>query len=167
LKQIDKLIDMKLNEDVTDEEYQSKRKSLLNDKNQIELKLNETKSRADNWLEIVEKAFGFVTNLRQTFNQGDSKIKANILLSLGKSITILNGKLAIEPCDWLLPIKESYAELEAKYLRLKLPKNTDLSLENDVLVPIRKTWLGRVSKVRTCITSLHLNEVYISSIISV
>jgi hypothetical protein len=55
---------MKLNDQITDVEYENKRKSLLEDKKQIELRLNESKSRADNWLEIKEKAFHFITNLR-------------------------------------------------------------------------------------------------------
>ncbi|MHB8276497.1 MAG: recombinase family protein [Candidatus Humimicrobiaceae bacterium] len=142
-KQIDNLIDMKIKGQINDEEYDSKRNLLLKDKAKIRIKLDETKDRTDNWLDITEKAFKFVTNLSETFNQGNSKTKMNILMALGKNITIIDGKLSIEPFEWLIPIKESYPKLEAEYLELKLSENENLSTEIDIFEPICKAWLGR------------------------
>jgi len=134
---------MKVKGQINDEEYDSKRNLLLKDKGQIRIKLDETKNRTDDWLGLVERAFNFVTNLSETFNQGDSKTKMNILRALGKNITIMDGKLSIEPFEWLVPIKEGYPDLEAEYLELKLSEIEDLSTEIDVFEPICKAWLGR------------------------
>ena len=100
-------------------------------------------------MEITEKAFHFITNLRQAFNQGGSKTKMNILLSLGKSITIFNGKLSIESNDWLIPIKDSYQLLEEEFFGLKLSESMDLSTKNEVLRLICKTWMPQGVKFRT------------------
>ena len=57
-------------------------------------------------------------------------------MAFGKSITIMNGKLSIEPFEWLAPIKDSYTELEAGYLELKLSKNKNLSKKIVIFEPI-------------------------------
>ena len=103
--------------------------------------------------DISKVVFHFITNLRQTFNQGNSKTKANILLPLGKSITILDGKLSIEPNDWLVSIKENYQSLEEEFLGLKLSNIEDLSIKNKVLEPICNTWLAIANEVGTRIAS--------------
>ena len=112
-------------------------------------KLSFISFRADKWLEITEKAFNFITNLRDVFNSSDFKVKKDILMALGKRITILNGKLNIEFEEWLVPIKEEYKPLEEAYLRLKPEKIDDFVLENEIFEPVRKTWLARVAKFRT------------------
>ena len=101
------------------------------------------------WLDITEKALNFVTNLSETFNQGNNKTKMSILMALENNITIMDGKLSIEPSEWLIHIKESYPELEAEYLELKLSENENLSTEIDIFEPICKTWLPQVVKFRT------------------
>jgi hypothetical protein len=58
----------------------------------------------------------------------------NILLSLGKNITIFNGKLFIEPNDWLVPIKDNYQLLEEEFLGLKLSNIEDLSTKNKTII---------------------------------
>jgi hypothetical protein len=67
-------------------------------------KLGEIDTRIDDWLELIEKAFDFVINVRTAFINGDIKIKKDILIALGKRVTILDGKLYLEPNEWLVLI---------------------------------------------------------------
>ena len=99
--------------------------------------------KADNWLELFEKAFNFIGNLREEFNRDSIEVKKNILMVLGKKFTFLNGKLTIEYNDWLVPIRENYKALEEAYLGLELTEVEDFNLKNDVLETICSSWLGR------------------------
>jgi spermidine/putrescine-binding protein len=107
-------------------------------------------------LETTEKAFNLITNLREVFNSSDYKTKKDILIVIGKRITILNKKLNFEFEDWLVPIEEEYKPLEATYSRLKPEKIDDFMLKNKILEPVRKTWLATVDDVKTRI--LLINE---------
>jgi hypothetical protein len=37
------------------------------------------------------------------------------LAAIGKNITLLDGKIHIEPKEWLVPIADKYPALEKKY----------------------------------------------------
>lgn len=142
LKKIDRLVDMKLNEQITDGEYETKRNSLVKDKERINKELDQSDTRADRWLELTEKAFYFITNLTEAFNKGDFKLKASILRTIGKHISIKDEKLTIIPSDWLLPIKEEYPALEKEYLKLETAKKLAYSGVSSIPEPICNKWRG-------------------------
>lgn len=137
---IDKLIDMKLNDQITDEEYQIKRNNLIEDKAKINEELDQIGSRADRWLELTEKAFNFVTNLREVFLKSDIRLKKDILMALGNKITIKDGNLSIEPNEWLIPIKEKYPTLEERFLGLEPAESLYNTRENEGLVSVCSQW---------------------------
>ena len=140
-KKIDKLLDLRLNEQIGDDEYNQKKNSLLDEKAKIKHDLEESNRRADNWLELTEKAFDFVANARQRFIDGDVQTKKTILLTLGKSITALDGKLNIEESTWLTPIRQEYPEIEAEYLRLEPAKTGQIELGDKIFSPVCDKWL--------------------------
>ena len=142
-KKIDGLIDMRLKKQIDDDEYGIKRNSLLDEKAEIKQELEESNSRADNWLELTEKAFDFVANARTRFINGDIQTKKTILMTLGKNITALDGKLNIEESIWLTPIRKEYPEIEAEYLRLEPAKTGQIELENKIFEPVCGKWLAR------------------------
>ena len=45
----------------TDEEYNARRNKLQNETTQLKERLRETEARADNWVELAERAFDFAT----------------------------------------------------------------------------------------------------------
>ena len=137
---INKLIDMKLNDQITDKEYQVKRNGLIEDKAKIKQELNQIDSRADSWLELTEKAFNFITNLREVFKSSDTGVKKDILMALGKKITIKDGNLSMEPNEWLIPIKVKYPVLEEQFLGLEPAESFLNTRENEGLVSVCSQW---------------------------
>ncbi len=137
---INRLIDMKLNDQITDKEYNIKRNSLIEDKVKIKEELDQIDSRADRWLELTEKAFNFITNLREVFLKSNIRLKKDILMALGKNITVKDGNLSIESNEWLIPIKEKYSVLEESFLRLEPAENLYNNRENEALLPVRSQW---------------------------
>ena len=67
--------------------------------------------------------------------------KKTILLTLGKSIIALDGKLHIEESGWLTPIRQEYPEIEADYLRLEPAKTDLIELGDKIFSPVCDNWL--------------------------
>ncbi|MHB8276447.1 MAG: recombinase family protein [Candidatus Humimicrobiaceae bacterium] len=141
--QINKLTDMKLKDQLTDEEYNVKREQLLADKAKIKENIDSYDTRIDGWFELAEKGFNFIAGAREAFETGDLDTKKAILAAIGKKITLLNGKVIIEPEEWLVPIADKYPALEREYEMFEPAKSTDFTHKNEVLAPIRTAWLGR------------------------
>ena len=64
-------------------------------------------------------------------------------------ITLLDGKIHIEPEEWLVPIADKYPALEKEYKMFEPAKNTDFTHKNEILAPIRTAWLAIANEVRT------------------
>jgi len=96
-KKIDMLLDMRLNETISDKEYQVKKKGLIKQKQEIKKQLVRTDQRADNWLETAERVFIFAHYARGWFKEGGIKTKKIILQTIGSHLTLKDKKLTIEP----------------------------------------------------------------------
>ena len=112
---------------------------------QLKKYLRKTETRAEQWLELTEKTFNFATYARKAFLMAKGKtgleLKKEILLALGKTPLIKDGKLLIEPNDWFVPIKNGYPALEKKYTELELSKKPVTSAQTEALSSIRAHWL--------------------------
>ena len=70
-------------------------------------------------------------------------------MALGKVPIIRDGKLTIEPNDWLIPIKNSYPALEKKYAGLELKEKPVTTAQTEALSAVRTHWLlGEDSNLR-------------------
>ena len=134
---------MKLKGQLTDDEYNPKREQLLADKAKIKENIDNYDHRIDDWLELTEKAFDFISCAREAFESGDLDTKRAILTAVGKEITLFDGKVHIEPEEWLVPIADKYPALEREYEMLEPAKNTPYSGISSNLEPIRTAWLGK------------------------
>lgn len=107
--------------------------------------LRETEARAEKWLELTEKTFNFATYARIAFMNAKGtkglELKKEILLALGKTPIIQDGKLFIEPNEWLVPIGNAYPALEREYLRLEPNKMPMNKAKTEALASVRAQWL--------------------------
>ncbi len=117
---IDGLVDMKLHGQLDETEYTVKRTKLKEELAEIDGDLRGTEVRADDWMELTERAFNFAvyasTHFRETT---DLHVKREILMTLGANLTLSNQKLSLEAHKWLVPLNEEYPALEAEYLRAR------------------------------------------------
>ncbi|MCK9436668.1 MAG: recombinase family protein [Synergistaceae bacterium] len=148
-KELDNLTQMRYRELIDDEIFLKSKKELQSKITLLKEKLNETEARAEKWLELTEKTFNFVTYARKKFLAGGLEPRKEILMALGKTPMIREGKLVITPFDWLEPIKNGYPALEEAYLRLeptKIGKNTH---KKEVLSSIFVQWRSLWNEIRT------------------
>ncbi|MDD5688936.1 MAG: recombinase family protein [Caldisericia bacterium] len=140
-KELDELTKMRYRQLIDDEIFVKEKNDLQAKISQLKGKLRETEARAERWLELTERTFNFATYARKAFFEDGLELKKEILMALGKSPIIKDGKLTIEANEWFQPIGNDYPALEKEYLRLepiKMPLN---KAKTEALASVRARWL--------------------------
>ena len=140
---LDKLVDMRTREPLSDDEYVQQRDRLRSELDKIQSGLGVTERRAKDWVKVTEKAFVFATTAKEAFANGDTKVKRDILMTMGEKLVLFNQRLYIEPSEWLIPIKEQYPALEKKYLRAGTNKKAPSKELDETFMSIFDTWRAR------------------------
>ena len=140
-RELDELTKMRYRELISDETFIQEKNDLQKRIARLKEELRTTENRAEEWLELTEKTFNFATYARNAFITGDLQTKKEIVTALGLNPTIKDGKLAIYPHKWLIPIAEGYPALEKEYQRLEPMKNGLLNAKTPVLASVRTRWL--------------------------
>lgn len=139
-KRLDKLVDMRTRELLDDDEYREQKNRLSAEKTRIDQLLRSTEDRADEWLELAEKAFDFAVYARVHFNNGSLEKKREILMTLGTNIILKDNEMSLEINEWLVPIGEGYPEIEKRYLKVRTNKNASLTDGSEAMLPILESW---------------------------
>lgn len=141
--QINRLVEMRYKDLLTDDEYIEKRNELVNKKTKLREELRSLELQADESLELSEKAFDFVTYAHTWFNEGTLEDKKSILMTLGSNLTIKDGILKIQLAEWLNPILLDYKDYKKEYLALEPEERLTATGTEGRLSSIRTRWLGR------------------------
>lgn len=151
--ELDELTKMRYRQLIDDGTFIKEKNELQSKITQLKENLRQTESRAEKWLDLTEKTFNFATYARKAFVTAKGKqgleLKKEILMALGQTPIITNGKLEIEPNEWFVPIKNEYPALEQKYLGLEPNKNGYTKEQKEALASVRSQWLRIVNDVRT------------------
>lgn len=142
--QLDKLVDMRTRGLLDDDEYLAQKNRLKQQLLRIDDELSNTEARAEDWLELTERAFDFATYARVHFATGDLQTKRGILMTLGENFLLKDNKLTLTPNEWLVPIGERYPALERAYIR-KVGTNKKASSKDkeEALSSISESWRAR------------------------
>ena len=150
--ELDELTKMRYRQLIDDATFIKEKNALQNKITQMKEHLRETETRAEKWLELTEKTFAFATYARAAFLRANTmgkaglELKKEILIAIGKTPTMLNGTLTIEPNEWFVPIQKVYPALQTEYLRLEPHKMPMNKAQNAALDGVRTRFLrGRDS----------------------
>ena len=111
---------------------------LKNEITALRAKIKTTESRADNWLKLTEQTFEFACAMHiKHFYSEMQKPNEEVATISGLNCTLKDHLLNIHAVEWLVPIKERYPVLEAKFKALEPTKIHDLQGRNEVLAPLR------------------------------
>ena len=139
-KEIDSLTQMRYRHLVDDKEYLREKKKLQKNLTKLKEELGDTHNRAENWLELTEKTFDFITYAAQNYAREDFEGRRTILQGFGSIFLIRDRKLKMQPHEWLIPIDEGYKELEKEYLSLEPAERACQSGQSAALDSIRLRW---------------------------
>ncbi|MHB8660771.1 MAG: hypothetical protein ACYC75_02435 [Minisyncoccota bacterium] len=110
VRKIDNLIDMRANGEIDEQEFRSRKTTLLAEKERIQALLQDTDKRVENWLEVAERGFSFAEKAPTVFAKAaedkDFATCKELFTALGSDYTLKDGKLSISLDNLLFPIQK-------------------------------------------------------------
>ncbi len=142
-KQLDNLTKMRYRDLIGDDEFLRERNILQAEINHLKENLRTTEKRAEDWLDITQKAFNFAASARHIFQDTNVETKRTILRTIGFECSLKDRKLSIKPEKWLEPILENYPALELQYRTLEPKKLAHTKAKTEVLTSVIADWQAR------------------------
>jgi len=118
-KRLDTLFNMRLNGEITPEEFKVKNDKLIEEKRKYEELLKDTSHRQETWLDRAEKLFEFAKAARQRFENGTLDDKREILSTLGSNLLLTQRTLKVPFDNDLAMFLEVAPEVQALHNRLE------------------------------------------------
>jgi site-specific DNA recombinase len=118
-KKLDQLLELRMNDEVSEEEYKGKKSKLMKEKEHLQELLKATDARQESWLELTEKTFAFAHYSRYWFTKGDLKKKREIFSTLGSNMTLKDKKILIQAEKPFSIIQSGLTELGAEKASLE------------------------------------------------
>lgn len=107
---VDSLIDMRASQLIDDDDFIRRRDAAKAEIERLRSEAAETEANADGWLETAERVINFAVKAPERFRNGNISVKRQIIGALGQNLTLFDGKLRLEPNEWIKPL-ESVASM--------------------------------------------------------
>lgn len=104
-KDLEKLLNMRLDEEITAEEFLNSKKTLIDKKLQIKEKINDREQTSNNWLELSEKFFETAVQVRDVMESDNNQRKRELIQTVGWNLILKDKNLDFsfrKPYDVLL-----------------------------------------------------------------
>ena len=121
-REIGQLLNLKLKELISDEEYIEKKRELEEKKLALTRQLDNQENLLNDWISNIENLFDFVESAKDKFVNGKNQVKREILGTLGSNLQLLNGNLSFntkKPMILLEKISDELKGLSNKNNRLE------------------------------------------------
>jgi site-specific DNA recombinase len=142
-RKLETILSMRLNGELTPEEYSDKKKLLKNEKQHIEELIQDTNHRFDTWLEKAEHLLSFAETARQQFEIGTLETKRKIIQTLGSNLYLADRTLTIELTEPLELIKGVSPEVCAVVKRLEPVKQVQKDAQKGLERVFNEKWRER------------------------
>lgn len=107
-EKLNKLVDMRADEELTRDEFMVQKEKLLKDMASIESLVYDTKSSARSWLELTEEYLNNAFQAREIMTEGEAIEKRNLIMAVGENLFLEDKRLDFKfkrPYDILLQPK--------------------------------------------------------------
>lgn len=149
IKKLDRLLDIRMAEEITEEEYRSKKSDLIKEREKYRESLKDIDQRQDKWLSVSERFFNFAHYARFRFAEGDLKQKREILATFGSNLILKDRKLSIHAPKPFFILKNSLSSIPEAKPGFEPKKNRMNKGQKGGCAPVNPRWLGVVDAVRT------------------
>jgi len=133
---------MRLNEEISQDEYAKKKDDLLKEKQKYEELIGDTQARVETWLDRADKAFIFAQTAQKRFDTGTLDDKRYVLSCLGSNLVISGKKLRIQVDDCLALFEQVAPDVQSLHNRLEPTQLVDSTASWEALYAQNKKWGG-------------------------
>lgn len=95
-KKVYNLIQMRANDEISQDEFTAMKESAIEEREQAKLNLSIAEGHDDNWIERLSEDVNFVVGITNRFNAGTVKEKKRIFSKLGSNFVLKDGNLSLE-----------------------------------------------------------------------
>ncbi|MCX6766845.1 MAG: recombinase family protein [Candidatus Moranbacteria bacterium] len=125
---LDRLLDMRINGEISENEFTEKKKPLEEEKAKAMELLNDTDAQLDDWIAKIEEALNITEDAQKRFKLGSQEEKNEVFAPLGSNLLLLDKKLHIKDENRLFNIQKASKEVKAIYTRFE-PHETPINKE--------------------------------------
>lgn len=139
--QLNRLIDLRINNQITDAIFDLKKIQLEDKKKELQEKLDDTNNNSDKWKQKVESILDFAHHAAKKFKTGTRDEKRQILLNIGSNLVLDNKKIRIQLHNHyqLLSEQEKWSEKFSNWIEPQ--EYTDILTQFPNLRPANPIWL--------------------------
>ncbi len=113
----------------SEDEFLTRKKTLLVEKEQFQTLLNDTDKRVENWLEIAERGFNYAEKAASLFAEAKEndnlEAKKEVFAALGSNLLLKDKKLCISKDNLISPLQNVAKEARAVKAGLEPPKSIE------------------------------------------
>ena len=112
VRKIDRYIEMRAREELSDEEYRERKGTAIREKERYAALLADTDRRISRWAENMDSAFDFVLKAKDDFENGSLEKRRRIFLALGSNFQLKDKIVSIDLEKTLLPMRSLAAAIQ-------------------------------------------------------
>jgi DNA invertase Pin-like site-specific DNA recombinase len=105
-QKISRLVDMRINNELSEAEFTAKKAEILRVKEQLEENLKVTEGQQETWMDKLERALNVSEDIKEKFKNGDPNKKKVLIANLGSNLTIKDRMFNVEAENPILRIKK-------------------------------------------------------------
>jgi DNA invertase Pin-like site-specific DNA recombinase len=130
-KKLDRLLDMRINGELSEREFASKKDELSQEKARLKASLDASDSNSTSWIDRLEETkelLEFAQDAVNTFKNGDEEKRKEIFRTIGSNLSLLDKKLNIEADNKLIGLEIISSEINKIFQRfepLNLPEDKE------------------------------------------
>lgn len=141
VKKIDKLLDLKLSDAISDEEFSQKKQELTDEKNRSQEQLSKLNTHIDEWTDLTAKTFDFASTAVDKFKNGNINERKTILKAIGSNLTLKDKKLDFQARTPFLMIQQKLNEINSpRWLEPK--ENNEVTPQSGYFTSRNAIWGG-------------------------
>lgn len=146
---LDKLMDMRLREVVSEAEYLAKKAALLKEKEHYQALLQDSDKNQNTGLLRAEALFNFAKTTKEKFENGTLRQKREILQSLGSELTLNHKILSISAHEPFVILQKALTQISEATVRFGTTEEPINKRRTPSFEVIRPLWLNAADAIRT------------------
>lgn len=141
-RRLDNLLDLRINDKVSEEEFDTKKASIIQEKEKLEESLKNSNIRQNVWIDKAEALFNFAETAKKRFETGNLEDKHQILKALGSNLLLKDRILSVSIESNLALFLEVAPEVQKLHNRLEPLQPIEKSIRWDKIYSENPKWGG-------------------------
>ena len=148
-RRLDALLELRLREEITEDEYRRKKAEIATQKTRYEEFLSDTSQRQEKWVDAAEKTFHFARHAIRSFSAGDHRRKREILATVGSNLVLRDRILSIQAAKPFYVLEQGLRNIPGAGEKFEPPENRSGKPPKANTDAVDPRWCGLVEGVRT------------------